>query len=197
MRKLPARESPRIESAVNEDFKFKVAVVILLILMKLARWPARRLVGWKAAWPALKKNPLDTTLLSLCGLVMYMGFPQQVSFGDVELFAWLRWSGIVLAVGTVLLLGWADYCLGKNLSVSLEIKDNHSLITSGPYRWIRHPIYASALLFSAALFLVSANWFVGLCFAGGIAILIASRIPREAKMMIGQFGDRYRDCRPW
>jgi protein-S-isoprenylcysteine O-methyltransferase Ste14 len=196
---LADSQSGRTEAAVNEDLLFRITVVALMVLMKIIRWPTRRLTGLKASWPALKKNPTDMIILFLCGLVMFIGvvaylfFPQQISSCNVGLAVWLRWASVAVAVAALALLGWADHYLGNNLSVTLEIKDGHTLITGGPYRWIRHPLYASALLFFPALSLISANWFVGVCFVGGIGILVASRIPREEKMLAEKFGDRYHE----
>lgn len=183
---------------MNEDLGFRIAVAVLFLLMGVVRWPRRHLTGLKASWPGVKKHPIDAMILFLCGLawlaafVMYLFFPAQISCCRFGLPDWLRWAAAAPALAALALLGWADHCLGSNLSVTLQIKDDHSLITSGPYRWIRHPAYASALLFSGAVFLVSANWLVGACLLGGMTILVASRIPREERMMIGRFGDRYR-----
>ena len=108
------------------------------------------------------------------------------------LHAWLRWAGLGLGIGGVLLLGWADRCLGENLSITLQIKDGHTLVTTGPYSRVRHPIYTAAIIVTMAMFVVSSNWIVGACFVGPMAVLCAERIPREEEMLIGRFGDEYR-----
>jgi protein-S-isoprenylcysteine O-methyltransferase Ste14 len=41
---------------------------------------------------------------------------------------------------------WARYCLGSNWSSQVAIRENHELIQSGPYRWIRHPIYTGIII---------------------------------------------------
>ena len=177
---------------------FSHRLVALLVLMKLVRWPTRRLTGWKASWPALKRNPGDTAILYVCGLawtvalVAYLVAARQLWAFHMELPVWLRWGGVALGLAATVLLGWADHSLGENLSVTLQIKREHTLVTTGPYRWIRHPIYAAGLMFSVAGFLISANWLVGICFVGGICLLVATRVPREEKMMLDAFGDRYR-----
>ena len=62
---------------MNEDLAFKIAMIVLLVLMKLARWPTRHLTGPKASWPAMKRDPGDTAILVACAvawsaaLVMY------------------------------------------------------------------------------------------------------------------------------
>jgi protein-S-isoprenylcysteine O-methyltransferase Ste14 len=86
---------------------------------------------------------------------------------------------------------WTHHALGKNWSVDLVIKEEHTLITSGPYRWVRHPMYTSFFVQSLAFFLLSANWVIGLA---GLAtsVLGASRVDKEEALMIEEFGDQYR-----
>lgn len=65
------------------------------------------------------------------------------------------------------------------------------MITGGPYRWIRHPIYAAFLLILGSPLLISANWFVGGLWIAMTGLDIASRIRTEEAMMLGQFGEQY------
>ena len=76
--------------------------------------------------------------------------------------------------------------------MTLRIREDHTLITTGPYRWIRHPIYSAGLLFGFAVFLLSANGFVGACWVGGCSLLYAHRIPNEEALMLEEFADEYR-----
>ena len=47
----------------DQDLVFRVVVLVLFIGVRFVRWHARRLVGWQASWPAMKKYPLDTVVL--------------------------------------------------------------------------------------------------------------------------------------
>jgi protein-S-isoprenylcysteine O-methyltransferase Ste14 len=67
-----------------------------------------------------------------------------------------------------------------------------SLVTSGPYRLIRHPIYMAFLLILGATLLISANWFIGLAWIGMTVLEITSRIGFEETLMLEYFGDQYR-----
>jgi len=183
---------------VNEDLRFKITLIALLVGMKLVRLPTLRLTGYKASWPALKNNTLDAAILYGCSivwlsaLILYLGFPRYIAVCNMGLPDWLRWAAAGVALAALVLLRWADHTLGSNLSITLEIKQNHTLVTTGPYRWVRHPIYSAALLFFAALAAVSDNWLLAICFIGGLVVLYATRIPREEKMLAEKFGDRYR-----
>jgi protein-S-isoprenylcysteine O-methyltransferase Ste14 len=169
-----------------------------MILMRLVRSFRRRQIGWKVSWPVLKKNPMDTALLLLCmlawatGLVVYFGFPQTISRFNLPLAAWIRWGGFALGLCGVALLGWADHTLGENLSISLRVRPDHTLIANGPYRRIRHPIYAAGLLFSAGISLLAANALFAACFLGSIIPFYVARIRKEERMMLTEFGEAYR-----
>jgi protein-S-isoprenylcysteine O-methyltransferase Ste14 len=84
---------------------------------------------------------------------------------------------------------WARVHLGKNWSASPAIKENHELVTSGPYSFVRHPIYTGI-----------AAAFIGSGLAGGPAWLLSGvllivifilRIPQEEKFMLQLFPNQY------
>jgi len=71
------------------------------------------------------------------------------------------------------------------------IKDQ-ALVTSGAYRYIRHPIYSAVLLIQSSTLLISSNWLVGLPWIAMTVIELGSRIKFEEALMIEFFGDEYR-----
>jgi protein-S-isoprenylcysteine O-methyltransferase Ste14 len=101
--------------------------------------------------------------------------------------------GIGIAIVGFALLQWAQNSLGKNWSDTPRMIKEQALVTSGPYRWIRHPIYSAFLLILGSTALISANWLVGLPWVATTLIEVASRIKFEEALMIEFFGDRYRD----
>jgi protein-S-isoprenylcysteine O-methyltransferase Ste14 len=105
---------------------------------------------------------------------------------------WLRVSGAILVVAGLTILFWAQHVLGRMFSPNLELLDDHKLITAGPYRWVRHPIYSSFFVFLVGSGIITRNWLIGLV---ELAILVnmAIRIGREEKMMLERFGDQYRE----
>jgi protein-S-isoprenylcysteine O-methyltransferase Ste14 len=82
--------------------------------------------------------------------------------------------------------------LGKNWSVTLEIKDKHKLITGGVYRYVRHPMYSAFFLWALAQLILIPNWIAGPAGFIGFGILFAFRVGREEGMMLDTFGDEYR-----
>ena len=81
--------------------------------------------------------------------------------------------------------------LGTNWSITLEIREQHRLITQGVYRRIRHPMYLALALYSIGLALVIPNWVAGPSNLIAFAILCALRVHAEERMMVEQFGDEY------
>jgi protein-S-isoprenylcysteine O-methyltransferase Ste14 len=82
--------------------------------------------------------------------------------------------------------------LGENWSFTLEIRKRHALVTTGLYRWIRHPMYSAFLLWAIAQALLLPNWIAGPAGLVGFGTLFFFRVGREEQMMIETFGDEYR-----
>ncbi len=73
----------------------------------------------------------------------YLLFPHLMGWANLEMFSVLRWLGAVLGFIALALFVWVHRHLGSNFSSNLMIKDRHVLVTAGPYRWIRHPMYTA------------------------------------------------------
>jgi protein-S-isoprenylcysteine O-methyltransferase Ste14 len=105
--------------------------------------------------------------------------------------AWLRWTGFAVGVITVVFWTWTQIHLDTQWSAQLQLTKNHHLVTTGPYAYIRHPLYMSIFGWCISLTLLTANWiFFVLCVLSFAGLLW--RIPKEEQMMIGAFGDEYK-----
>ena len=120
-------------------------------------------------------------------------FTPLVSFADYDLPAAVRWAGALVMVVSLWLFWRSHVDLGQNWSVSLELRQNHELVSHGVYRWIRHPMYASIWLWGLAQGLMLANWLAGWAVMPAFAAMYFLRVPREERLMCVQFGDAYRD----
>lgn len=83
--------------------------------------------------------------------------------------------------------------LGTNWSAILEVKEGHTLVRTGIYRWIRHPMYAHFWIWVIAQGFILAN---GLVLAFGViawGLLYFLRVPKEEEMLLKEFGDEYRN----
>jgi len=105
--------------------------------------------------------------------------------------AWLRLLGAGLIFAGDLLFTWSHRALGRNWSPLLEIRRGHILVTKGPYRFIRHPMYAAIFLIGTGVSLLSANWLVSLSYMLPVISMYLVRVSDEEEMMIEQFGDEY------
>lgn len=105
---------------------------------------------------------------------------------------WIRWIGIVICIMMIFAITWVGIHLGRQVSGTLEIKDNHTLVTSGPYKYIRHPMYLVYFIFNLGLFLVCVNFIIAVIIVLGLMV-VASRMRVEEEMMIEQFGEEYRE----
>ncbi len=123
--------------------------------------------------------------------VVYVFAPQRARWAMLSMPTWSRWMGVGLGIVSVPLFRWTHDALGKNWAVALVTKEGHTLVTSGPYRWVRHPMYSTIFLQSIAYFLLSANWVIGIS-GLGTSILCVARVDEEEALMIEEFGDQYR-----
>ncbi|HYL37147.1 MAG TPA: isoprenylcysteine carboxylmethyltransferase family protein [Bryobacteraceae bacterium] len=124
-------------------------------------------------------------------LILYLVEPDTLAWASLELPAWLRWLGAVFGAAGVLLLVWVHRELGRNFSGTLHLRVEHTLVTSGPYRWVRHPMYTAFFGVVLSFFLLSANWLIGAIFIGGIAAVMISRVAKEERVMADRFGAEY------
>ena len=130
-------------------------------------------------------------IAGLFGLIAYMIDPSSMAWSSVPLPNWLRWIGISLGIIAGSLLFRTLRHLGKNLTDTVVTRKEHSLVTGGPYRWVRHPFYSSVIMALLANSLAAANWFL---FLAGVlfSILMVIRTRKEEENLLGRFGDEYR-----
>ncbi len=107
---------------------------------------------------------------------------------------WIGWMGIVLTYIGVALAIWARYCIGVYWSARVTLKEGHRLIRSGPYAYVRHPIYTGMLLGAAGTALVIGEW------RGILAVVLllaahSRKALREESLLTTEFGDEYASYR--
>lgn len=130
-------------------------------------------------------------IAGMLGLFAYMADPSWMAWSSVMLPDWLRWIGVALGAIAGALLIWTLRTLGTNLTDTVVTRREHTLVTSGPYRWVRHPFYGAVALCVIANSLAAANWF--LLLTGGVLFaLIVLRTRREEENLVARFGECYR-----
>ena len=132
------------------------------------------------------------TLGSLLLPVLYL-FTPLLRFADYRLPAFVPWAGAAVML-VALLLFWRSHAdLGRQWSISLEVREDHRLITDGVYRSIRHPMYLAIWLWSLAQGLMLENWLAGWSALVTFAPMYIIRTPREEALMLETFGDEYHE----
>ncbi len=127
----------------------------------------------------------------ILGLLAYVIRPAWMNWSQVGLPIWLRWSGVGFGASAVLLLIWVFRSLGTNIADTVVTRAEHTLVTTGPYHWVRHPFYVATALAVTANSLVTANWFLALTGGLGVALLVV-RTQTEEEKLVERFGDDYR-----
>ncbi len=120
-------------------------------------------------------------------------FTPLFSFADYWSAPGTIWVGSGLMCIAIWLFWRAHADLGRNWSVSLEIRAGHELVTNGIYGRVRHPMYAAIWLFGLAQALLFHNWVAGWSALATFAPMYFLRTPREERLLQSVFGDAYQD----
>ncbi len=183
---------------MNDDQTFQIVLIVGVMLVfpvvayhrlrsqatgeKLDRWQEGRFILFTL-------RPIGVA--AMVGLVLFTINPSWMAWSSIRLPAWLRWIGAGLGVPAAGLLIWTVRNLGPNLTDTVVTRREHTLVTSGPYRWVRHPFYDAVGLAILANSLTAANWFLFL--SGGLAFtLMIVRTRTEEKHLLARFGESYR-----
>jgi protein-S-isoprenylcysteine O-methyltransferase Ste14 len=182
---------------MEAEQNFRLALIIPFVLTILItgyhRWNAaksretisRKLEG---IWFAV--------LLRCFGLILfvsvfaYLAVPSSMRWGQLPIPDGIRWGGLVLGGGGTVMMYWTLSHLGTNLTDTVVTRKDATLVTSGPYRWVRHPFYVAAACTMASATLLSANFVIGVASLLVMGMLVY-RTRLEEQMLIERFGQAY------
>ncbi|MBI5825960.1 MAG: isoprenylcysteine carboxylmethyltransferase family protein [Chloroflexi bacterium] len=124
--------------------------------------------------------------------LVYLLNPQWMVWSKIGLPEWVRWLGVGVGILCSLSIYWLFSSIGGGISPTSATRKEHKLSTSGPYRWVRHPLYTIGSSLFISFGLMADNWFIA---ALGILAFIAMaiRTPKEEANLIEKFGDEYRE----
>lgn len=131
-------------------------------------------------------------LVGISPLIAYLIDPTFLPATHIAPPTPLRALGAVLAVGGILFALWAVHTLGSNITATHYTRQGHALITTGPYRWIRHPLYTGGAISMLGIIAMTGVWVTGIALMVALTVLIA-RVPLEEANLVEAFGDVYRD----
>jgi protein-S-isoprenylcysteine O-methyltransferase Ste14 len=174
----------------------KIALILGILAIMAIRAPHGR-KGAKIKIIKTCRTPLDVGLLMLMWLgsvilpVLWVATP-IFSFADYHLHLFPFAIGALVFSAGLWLFRRSHTDLSTNWAVSLDIRENHALISSGVYRRIRHPMYAAIFLQAIGQMLLVPNWIVGPFNLGAFLLMFCCRIGPEERLMLDHFGDEYK-----
>ena len=124
--------------------------------------------------------------------LVYLLNPAWMAWSKIGLPEWVRWLGVGLGILSTMGIYWLFSSIGSGITPTSATRKEHKLVTSGPYRWVRHPLYTFGSSLFIAFGMMADNWFIALL--GILAfIAMAIRTPKEEANLVEKFGNEYRD----
>lgn len=138
------------------------------------------------------------TVIKVLGLVLwfsplvYLINPGWMAWSKIGLPEWTRWFGVGVGLICIAMIYWLFSSIGSGITPTSATRKEHTLVTSGPYRWVRHPLYTVGSSLFIAFGMMADNWFIA---ALGVLAFVAMaiRTPKEENNLIEKFGDQYRE----
>ncbi len=131
-------------------------------------------------------------LLHFGAILAYLTDPGLLRWSAFEVGGPIRWIAMMVSCLGVAGEIWAAVSLGASYSPMLRIAEARVVVTAGPYRWIRHPLYAFWLPVAVGWGVAACNWFIIVTGTVLVFVLAVIRVPREEAMMLQGLGESYR-----
>ncbi|MEM1406126.1 MAG: protein-S-isoprenylcysteine O-methyltransferase [Bacteroidota bacterium] len=141
---------------------------------------------------ALEKTLLLLVFIGMMILPMIYVFTGVLDFANYTLPLAFQFLGVLFMILFVWLFYRSHKDLGQNWSVSLEIRDEHTLVSSGVYSKIRHPMYTAIWFWAIGQSLLLHNYVAGLSGIVAFGLMYILRVGPEEKMMENTFGEQYK-----
>jgi protein-S-isoprenylcysteine O-methyltransferase Ste14 len=178
-----------------------LALAIVVVAFGVSGYHRRKAYRNGGKIPRRREGPLLVALRILFAvplyavLLAYLTEPRWVAWASFALPDSVRWAAVAAAFGMIPVVVWIFRSLGTNVSETVLTKEGQKLVTRGPYRWVRHPLYTAGLTLLACLSLIAANWLLlGLTAVAGVAIAGAV-VPLEERALLAAFGAEFETYR--
>ena len=111
----------------------------------------------------------------------------------VDLHVNVQYAGLAIGTLASLFAAWAMWALGRSYGIRMDIFDGHTLVTRGPYAFVRHPMYLGIVVYHLGATLVLQSPLL-LALTGLVIVpYTALRIAHEERPLRAAFGERYAD----
>ena len=173
----------------------KIIWCVGVIAWFVIRYPhqrrSRRTARQRVAYRNLELALLSISSLGLGVIPAVYVFTGQPRLADYPLQTWQVFAGALIFLAALYLFRRTHSALGRNWSVTLEVREDHALITEGVYKYVRHPMYSAFWLWAIAQAFLLPNWVAGFAGILGFGTLYLLRVRHEEQMMRETFGDAY------
>jgi protein-S-isoprenylcysteine O-methyltransferase Ste14 len=179
-------------------WRLALAVVFLVGVGTTSRYRVRaHIAGGREPLNRREEGLPLLILIRLCGLILFGTL--AVWFARPEKLAWaeflapdaVRALGLMLIGAAFAWIAWVFHTLGANLTDTVVTRRNHTLVTDGPYRWMRHPFYLALPVAGLGATLAAALW-IPLPLSVLAFVLLALRARKEEENLVARFGSAYR-----
>lgn len=176
------------------DSRFGMALhLVWLTFLAYWLWSARRVKPAVQSEPLIKRFvaywlPLIFAVELLGPGERFAGCPLREQFVPHSIVC--QSLGLFLCIVGVAIACWARHLLGGNWSATVQLKDDHQLITRGPYRLVRHPIYSGILLLFLGNAVLVGDW-RGLLAVAIVFVSFWRKLRLEERWLSRLFGDAY------
>lgn len=181
-----------------DDNTFRLALLVVIVAFKplavyhrIRSATTERLDRWQEGVFILFGLRLSA-VLPFVGGIAWMIDPSWMAWSSLAIPTWLRWLGVAVAACSGALVVGTFRTLGKNLTDTVVTRRDHTLVVSGPYRYVRHPFYVAFALGLVGGSLAMANWFFLLTGSIPLGFLVA-RTRIEEQKLVARFGVEYQD----
>lgn len=175
----------------------KIIWCICIAIWAVIRWvPNRRSRKVKIEKTSRKPVERFSMIVSSLGLGVVPAiwvFTGQIAAFDHATHPIIVLVGLVLFAISLRLFRLTHKALGAMWSHSLDLREDHKLVTSGIYEKVRHPMYTAFWVWAFAQPFLLANWVAGFAGIVGFGTLFFLRVGQEERMMESEFGQEYRD----
>jgi protein-S-isoprenylcysteine O-methyltransferase Ste14 len=178
------------------EIPFRIALLAILVLTMSVVVYHRVSADSGERFDRRQEGTALAVVLRLAGFALwlftlaYLIRPAWMHWAALPLVDGVRWLGAAVGVLCAGLMVWTLSSLGKNLTDTVATREQATLVTDGPYRFVRHPFYVVAGLLMLSVTLLTASAAIGV--AGlVVATLLVLRTPNEERRLLETFGEPY------
>ena len=180
---------------------------VLFVLSSIAFWVVRGYYIRKTRDPTAHRTRAERKEAmkkeGWTGIAIVLLFPVEIIVATIYLLNpfWLsltslmvpelvRWLGLLLTLASIPCVAWVHRTLGRSYSYALETKNEQTLVTSGPFSRVRHPLYSAHNIFNLGMVILTLNIPLIVFAIFGVPLTYV-RMRDEERMMVEQFGEEY------